>query len=712
LACSPQTPPAGRGAPKDGNAWIEGTGWTHDRIDMTALAHRSGEPAHQGEDHTMVDLRFRQVHLDFHTSEAIAGIGSEFDADEFAHTLQAAHVNSVTCFSRGHHGMIFHDTERFPERRHPHLTCNLLKEQIDACHARDIRVPIYITVQWDLYTCRRHPEWIVADENGCLPGTKPFEAGFYRRLCLNSPYVDEILEPQTIEVCETMDADGFFFDIVSATPCCCRYCMQDMAEQGLDAANPEHRAQFADEVLFSFQQRMFSAVRSRVPEATVFFNSGHCGPKHRKMIDAFTHLELESLPSGGWGYMHFPLAQRYARGLGRDQMGMTGKFHTSWGDFQSFKNPAALEFECLNMLALGAKCSIGDQLHPTGKICAETYKLIGGAYEKVERAEPWCVKAAPVVDIALMTPEEFAGTGGHGGLPGAAIGASRILQETRHQFDIIDSQSDLSGYKVVIMPDEISVDETLAAKLAAFTAGGGALLATYKSGLAPQGDCFSVPELGVSYVGEAPYSPDFIVPGELGQGLRDAGHVMYLKGLQVRAEDGTEVLCEMIRPYFNRTWEHFCSHAHTPAEGPAEYPGAVKKDNCIYLMHPVFSLYDRRAPLWCKQLVANALEVLLPEPVLRADAPSSALFTINRQNAEGRLVVHALHYVPERRGREFDTIEDVIPIYDIPVSVRVDSEIASVSLVPQRQAIEFEQADGRVQFTIPCVHGHQMVELA
>jgi len=659
----------------------------------------------------MVDLRYRQIHLDFHTSGQIPGIGSEFDADEFADTLKKAHVNSITCFSRGHHGWIYHDTELFPERRHPNLTCNLLKEQIDACHARGIRAPIYITVQWDLYTAKRHPEWLVVDENGCIPGTKSFEAGFYRRLCLNTPYVDEILEPQTAEVCKTLPVDGIFFDIVSATPCCCPWCMEGMKADGLDPSSPEARMQYADKVLFSFQQRLFNTVRSRCPNATVFFNSGHCGPKHRKMIDSFTHLELESLPSGGWGYMHFPLAQRFARGLERDCMGMTGKFHTSWGDFQSFKNPAALEFECLTMLALNAKCSIGDQLPPTGKIDQATYDLIGDVYAKVEKAEPWCADAEPMVDIGVMTPEEFAGTGGHGGLPEAAIGATRILQETHHQFDIIDSQSDLSKYKVIIMPDEIQVNDDLAAKLSDFVTDGGALLASYKSGLNPEGTEFSVGKLGVKYQGEAPYSPDFIVPGRLGEGLREAPHVMYLKGLQVTAAEGAEVLSPMVQPYFNRTWEHFCSHAHTPAQGPADYPGAVKKGNCIYLMHPVFTLYDQRAPLWCKRIVENALEMLLDQPLVRAVAPSTAQFTLNLQTDDSRLVLHVLHYVPERRGRQFDTVEDIIPIYDVRVSVRVEEEIAAVNLVPDVEPIDFAQAEGRVEFVIPKIHGHQMVEL-
>jgi hypothetical protein len=78
-----------------------------------------------------VDLRFRKIHLDFHTSEFIGDIGSQFDPMEFAATLEKARVNSITCFARCHHGWIYYDTQLNPERRHPHLAVNLLKAQID-----------------------------------------------------------------------------------------------------------------------------------------------------------------------------------------------------------------------------------------------------------------------------------------------------------------------------------------------------------------------------------------------------------------------------------------------------------------------------------------------------------------------------------------------------------------------------------------------------
>lgn len=652
-------------------------------------------------------LRFRQIHLDFHTSEAITGIGAAFDPDEFAETLVKARVDSITCFARGHHGWLFYESERFPERVHPHLTRDLLAEQIEACHKRDIRVPIYITVQWDHYTANRHPEWLIVDENGQPVGTPLYEAGFYRRLCLNTPYVDW-LKAQTLEVLETFDVDGIFFDIVDAFPCSCPWCREGMAAQGLEPSSLADREAYGQQVLDRFREAMSAFVWSHNPDCSIFYNAGHVGPRTRHAANTYSHFELESLPSGGWGYIHFPLTIRYARNLGLDCMGMTGKFHTSWGDFNSFKNQAALEFECFNMLAQGAKCSIGDQLPPDGQICPHVYDLVGAVYSQVEAKEPWCVDAEPVVDMGVMNPEEWTGER----VPIAAMGAVRILQEGGHQFDILDTKSDLSAYKLVILPDVIPVDGALAAKVQRYLDEGGALLVTGRSGLTEAGDRFALDDLGVELVGDAPYSPDFLMTtGEIGRGLPPTEHVMYQRGLQVKAGAGAQVLMDTVVPYFNRTYKHFCSHRHTPSAGRVGYPGIVRKGQVIYFMHPVFTQYAQNAPRWCKQLVLNAVEALLPEPVLRLQGPSTRMATVNAQPAADRLVLHLLHYIPERRGQDFDVLEDVIPVYEIGVSLRAERPVAAVTCVPDGESLTFEQADGRVTFVVPAVRGHQMVAI-
>ncbi|MFZ1771611.1 MAG: beta-galactosidase trimerization domain-containing protein [Caldilinea sp.] len=673
-------------------------------------------------------LPYREIHLDFHTSEAIPGIGADFDPDEFADTLVKAHVNSITCFARCHHGWIYYDTELNPERRHPHLTRNLLAEQIEACHRRDIRVPIYTTVQWDHFTARQHPEWICTDESGRIVGTPPFEAGFYREMNVNSPYVEEFLKPHVREILTTLPTDGLFFDIVRVIPSTDPYTQDLMRAAGLDPANAAHRSRFALDSLNDFKRDMSAFVRSINPEASIFYNSGHVGPRHRAVTDAYSHWELETLPSGGWGYQHFPVSVRYARTLGIDVLGMTGKFHTSWGDFHSFKNLAALQFEVFQMLAMNTKCMVGDQLPPRGRIEPHVYALIGQVYAEVEQKEPWCQGAAPVTEIALFTPEEFTIPGASHNLPDAIKGATRMLEEGAQQFDIVDSASDLTSYRVVILPDAIPVDAALAAKLDAYLAQGGKLIASFESGLNPDKTGFALDALGVAIASEGPRDAagnlargrvypqtnyvEYILPGAtIGQGLPPTEHAMYIRGMDVTARAGSEVLAEIVPSYFDRTWEHFCSHRHTPSAGEPGNPAIVRNGNALYFSSPIFTTYQKVAPLWCKRLLLNALDLLLPEPLVRHEGPSTLLVALNEQPAQQRQILHLLHYIPERRGELFDVIEDVIPLYDVAVSVRVAGAPQSVVVVPQGEALPFEMHGGRVEFVVSAIHGHQMVEL-
>ena len=649
---------------------------------------------------TIPPLRFRQVHLDFHTSEHISGVGDKFDPEHFAATLERAHVDSVTVFARCHHGFLYYDSVRFPERIHPHLRRNLLKEQIEACHARGIRAPIYVTVQWDQFTANEHPEWLALEADGRVRGTPPYEAGFYRMLLVNSPY-RTFLKAHVAEIFAMLPVDGLFFDIVQVIDDSSIWTRKAMLEAGLNPADEAARLKFGRQVIDEFQADMSAYVRTFSDDCTIFYNSGHIGPRHRAGSSAFSHFEVESLPTGHWGYEHFSLSARYARTLGLPVLGMTGKFHTAWGDFQSYKNQAALEFECFRMLALNATCSIGDQLDPDGAIDETTYRLIGSVYESVAAKERWCAGAQSLADIAVLTPEEFTNER----IPTETSGASKILTELGHQFDFIDSEADMSRYRVIILPDSIPVSEQLAAKLTAFVVGGGALLASHRSATYA---AFARDVLGVEVVGDAPYSPDFILPGTtLGEGLPQTEHVMYMRGLELRALDGADVLAETLVPYFNRTWEHFCSHRHTPSSGESGYPAVVRKGNAITFAHPVFSQYDAVAPRWCKQLVANALALLLPDPLLRHDGPSTLMATVNAQVT--RRVVHLLHYIPTRRGRELDIIEDVIPLHNVRVTLRMDGPVGAVTLVPEDKSLQFDVLDGAVSFTVPRVHGHQMI---
>jgi hypothetical protein len=675
------------------------------------------------------ELPYRQVHLDFHTSEHVEGIGKNFDAGRFAEVLKDAHVNSVTCFGRCHHGYLYYNTKKFPERVHPHLQeKQLLEKQIEACHAKGIRVPVYLTIQWDHYTAMRHPEWLMRDPNGTPLGPSYFEPGFYRRLCVNSPY-REFLKESIADLFESVpEVDGLFLDIVGTLECSCRYCQEQMEEKGLEPSRKKDRMQFAIESINGFKEELSAFIRDLSPDAGIFYNSGHIGPFIKDSIDTYSHLEMESLPSGHWGYIHFPLTARYVRTLNKDYLGMTGKFHTAWGDFYSYKNQPALEYECFMMLALGAKCSIGDQLPPDGKLDEATYDLIGKVYGQVATKEKWCKNVRPVTDIAVITPEALDPSAASSTkTPGSIKGAVRMLQEGGKQFNIIDFEQDFSAYKLIILPDDMILSSERAEKLKKYLAAGGKLLATFESGLDEDKQQFVLP-LAVEKTGEGPidssgqkavghiyggfHYAEYLLPqnNAMGRDLPKSELVMYIKGLPVSATAGGEVMANTVASYFDRTYEHFFSHRQTPSSGKVSGPAVVAGKNTMYLSHPVFTQYQYNAPKWCKTLVMNAIDALLTDQVISLQAPSTASVAVNEQ--DGKYIIHVLHYIPERRGEQFDIIEDVIPLFNIKASVAYPRKAKKVTLVPQMKALSFTVNKGRVEFTIPEVNGHQMVEIS
>ena len=81
-------------------------------------------------------MRFRQVHLDFHTSEAIPEIGKHFRKEQFQAMLKKGHVDSITIFSKCHHGWAYHPSEA--NETHPGLDFDLLGAMIEAADRKSV----------------------------------------------------------------------------------------------------------------------------------------------------------------------------------------------------------------------------------------------------------------------------------------------------------------------------------------------------------------------------------------------------------------------------------------------------------------------------------------------------------------------------------------------------------------------------------------------
>ena len=666
-------------------------------------------------------MRFRQIHLDFHTSPLIPGIGEKFNKKEWQETLKRAEVDSITLFATCHHGYAYYNTK--VGARHPHLNFDLLRAQVDACREIDVKTPIYLTAGINSYASEIHPEWGEMDYTGRI--YDPLHPHFHK-MCFNSPYLD-FLCAQIREVVELFpEANGIFTDIIHQGQCCCRHCMAGMLECGLDPRREEDRRTYAKKVLLNYYQKTYEAAKWKNPDMPIFHNSGHVTIGNREILPYFSHLELESLPTGGWGYDHYPMSAAYVRNLGMEFLGMTGKFQTTWGEFGGFKHPNALRYECAAMIANGSKCSVGDQLHPSAKLDESTYEIIGTAYREVRKKEAWCENVESAAEIAILSgfiPERPV-TGRE--LPGD-VGASRVLLESHLPFDLVDTEMDWHKYRCLLLPDEVRVSDKLRSRLNDFLKNGGKLILSGTSGMALDRDEFLF-DLPLVHEGVSPYQPDYVKAAE--EFAPDYVHtpfVMYLASQRIKVTGGVS-LGEIYDSYFNRTFEHFSSHQHTPNRTEASgYDAGVLTENILYFAHPVFSIYRAYGEVAVKQFIIKAIRRFLGKNVQLnlSGLPSQGRITLMKQKKESRYVLHLLYANTILRGgfvnlsggtttgrAAIEVIEDLNPTGPVGISLKLPEPVRSVRLVPEGITLPFTYVDGRLSFEVPAFTCHSMVELA
>lgn len=646
-------------------------------------------------------LPMRQIHLDFHTSPFIDGVGERFDAEEFAKTLQKAHVNSVNIFAKCHHGMYYYPTKI--GTMHPNLKFDLFGAQLAVCRKYGIRVAAYTCVSWNEEWADRHPEWLTIPKGG-VPGVKrPGEKSFYawRHICHNNKDYQKILKAEYREIYELYRPDGFWIDIVQGKHCVCKTCAAEMRGLGL---NPECDAdveRFDRISETAFCREMYHYIKSLDGNLQVFFNShpyrlddgedtAASSVEKRKYFD---FVDIESLPSDQWGYVHFPVAVNYLNKYDQPLCMMNGKFFTSWGDFGSLRHPVALEYECLRGAANGASVCVGDQLHPCGALDAPVYERIGKVFAKIEALEPWLVNTRKMAGIGVLIPSKA-------GVENAQAhkseeGVCRILTELHYLFDYVNIHDSLEPYKLLILPDEVSMSGETAAKIEAFIKGGGKVLMSGTSGL-KKGQS-QLPSIPVIHLGNSGHAQQYLrLDPEYFAGIPAIDHVLYEGGERLRCGGNGcrgEVLARIVEPYFERSCEKFCSHRQTPPRPEAsDDAGVIRCEGGICISFPVFRMYSDYGYTIYRDILARCLSELVPSPYLRTDLPAISELTL-REHEDG-YVLHMLNYVITRKARIMDTIEERFIVCDREVSVRTGACPKEVLRLPEKTPVPFTYADG------------------
>ena len=502
---------------------------------------------------------------------------------------------------------------------------------------------------------------------------------------------------QVIEIADGYAPDGFWFDITAAPPCFCSRC-----RAGMQAARV--RVDDAAAVAGYNLNRWQTAGRALRLAGGVgdgrwaFFNGTtvvhaddrHVGALGSGLANLNSHQDLEHLPTTWGGFDKLPLRARFFQSEGWNVTAMSGRFHTAWGEFGGYKSERALEFEAWSMLANGARCNFGDQLHPSGRLDARTYDLIGTVYNRIASlSREFANGARPWSNLALCP--SVSESDDHG--------LARALLEGHREFVVAQPPDlDPSRHQAALCAGPQAADSWDA--LADFHSCGGNLVLL--------GDALAgcpqrlLDALGISAVARSERDGDYSHFEDDVDGLGDALYYNYEPGWRMWRAAGCTALGQIHDAMFDRTYGRYCSHQHAPAIlAPTVHPVLLRSGGSIVAAHPLGRLYGHHGAEVHRHLLWRIVEHANPEPSIRTvGLPRSARVCVRREDAADRTIVGIVNASIVPRGRAV-VVDDLPLVSRTRLELRLPAPVVGVRELLSGADLDVRHAAGAAIVELP-----------
>lgn len=657
-------------------------------------------------------------------------------------------------------------------RRNPHVPPGRLAAELAEYKRLGVRVlGVYPpTLQAEVYEA--HPDWRrVATDTTDVPqiDLKRFPHG--GMLCPLGPYGDFFIDVLAEILTTFPDVAAFSFDgLHHGGFCYCRHCRDNYrAEAGAaipkaDLNDPAFRRyqRWADrrlERLVERMQRRLKAVKPDVALVTWTTNAGRFGhflslPRN---MPARLNLLFDAPDQELWldetnrGHSIVPaFGAAYAWAVTGHRVAFSEPYLMSHGNPYGNDSFPAHEVERRMLLCVAHGCRPSIAVAQPARLQAGVYR----AMDAVQRRKPWLTRARPARWAALLMSDDTRTFYGRSAgrveerYLAHTFGTFRACVEEHLPTALVNdwdlTADGLRGYAVLLLPNAACLDDRQAEAVRAFVRAGGGVVASLDASLFdgtgdPRPNFALADVFGVDYRGlpeTAPAKkddldenfaralpPDYwekrrgvfdarLTPGSFLAAGKLAGYV----GLDPVTFRGPAV---RVRPRAGAT----VAATLGPKGGPGEtFPAVVTNrfgagravylgagfDAAYYLYpYPYQRLILREAVRWAAGDV--------PQPVT-VEAPMCVHATPLRQRVGtgDRLVVHLFNDLNTTAGHahpadDVPLREEVVPIPDVRVTIRVPEGVTRVRLEPDGLDLPTAAAGGGVTVVVPRLEVHAMV---
>jgi len=636
-------------------------------------------------------------HPDFHMPADVE-IGRGFDGDALGRRLAECHADAVAIFAKCHYGHAYYDTKI--GTRHPRLTVDMLREAVEGCHRHGVGVIGYYSTFLDTCAAREHPDWAARRADGTARG------GNYTAVCVNSPYVDELLIPQMREILTGYDVDEVLLDTMSNfEPCYCEHCK---ASFGGDIPLSDEDPRWQEYVHWyaarfdGFFARVAAALRETNPEVPVVFNWMWGTRIPTPPPPGIGRLCADDRGSGTIASLHC----RFFAGTGYPCDYFTGRFLHGLGDWNSAPD-VSLQYTAAASVANGSTFWLIDRMLPDGSLDEPAYDSMKAVFGFVKERADWLIDARHVPEVAVLhawstlvgdNMQFYAEPRTRRERSEAFEGVSRMLMEHGRHYTALAEHTlnaRVGDYRLVIVPEQEFLSEQTIETLTGYVEAGGRVLITQATEGTPDPRLLEL--AGVEFDGLT--GPDY--------GYVDAEPPVVIRGKFARIR-ATEA--EVLRPYIIPLGaeERAASFGHgfaPPTEPgfPAVTARKLGRGEVIYVAAPAFKSYCNYQSYLIAGLLLELMDRLLPDPVVKVSTPAQVEMVAMRRADD--LIIHLVNHSGRERlgGYHWPVTEYVPEVRDVRVMIKATSRTDSVLHAPSER-MRTRMRDGYAELVLPGLH--------
>jgi len=592
----------------------------------------------------------------------------------------------VQCDCKGHPGYTSWPTKIGSTS--PGVVNDALRIHRDVTRELGLPLVVHYSGVWDNRAVELHPDWACVGPDG-EPNNKGWITG---STCNLSPYTDELMIPQMLEIIDNYDIDGFWVDGENwaTLPCWCDRCTTAFThETGITAIpqSPEepHWRAWADchrQVFEAHVRKYTEAIHARKPSCLVCSNWMYTMGQPHEIRVPVDYLSGDF--AWKWGTEGSIREGRYMDGLGLSWNLMAWGFST--GDEEmggwTFKSAPHLCQEAATVMSLGGAIQIYDNPQRNGHLTDWHQDILAEVARFARARQPWCQGTQTVPQVAVLHSAAHLDANRGGNLMtmsanyphGGVVGALHALLDNHCQVDILNEQGlaeRISEYPLVVIADQTCLPDSLKAVIATYVQNGGKLI------LAGANVATDFAELaGVTPRGEKQDGHIYLPVGHESTAVKGPWQPVALAG----ARTVIPVLSQQ-EPGRNDT--------DTPAVTLHQVgAGAVLAIHTALLTHYGLTHYPRS-----RKLVGELLQLLQPNFLVEMEASAHLHLVLRRQ--QNRLIAHLVNMGASYPTAPASTFIDEVPTLG-PITLRIQSpeRPTRVFLAPSMEGLSWEWRDG------------------